>query len=134
MTPADPLAARLAEIEARLEAATPGEWKVCPDELGGMPLVCLGPPDEHGGPICRDPLTTEDAVLIAHAPTDLAFLTTALRRAVEGLEWYEERTNALKRYMEAKPPQVTAITAVMQELALRAPALADIARAAEGKG
>ena len=67
-------------------------------------------------------MSEPDKQLIAHAPTDLAFLTTALRRAVEGLE-------AIQR-----PSYHSSIVRIYEEKnELARQALADIARAAEGR-
>ena len=79
MTPADPLAARLAEIEARAK--------------------------EHGCSVAR---------------VDVPFLTTALRRAVDALVKIEET-------QPNNEPVIWAIVTAAHE------ALADIARAAEGR-
>ena len=69
-------------IRARLQAATPGPWKVCPDEAteGDLELVCQGTVDQHAGPICMHPLTSADAEFIAHAPTDVAALLDEVER------------------------------------------------------
>lgn len=87
-------------LERLLEAATPGPWKVCPDERDDdvpederMLLVCCGPGDEHAGPVCTDPLTEADARLIAAARNALpALLATARRQrrykqALEQFAW-----------------------------------------------
>ena len=74
--------AELVQIESRAHAATPGPWKVCPDENdeNNVPLVCCGPEDEHGGPVCCDPLTEADATFIAHARADVPALVAEVRR------------------------------------------------------
>ena len=74
--------AELVQIESRAHAATPGPWKVCPDENdeNTVPLVCCGPEDEHGGPVCCDPLTEADATFIAHARADVPALVAEVRR------------------------------------------------------
>ena len=96
----------LAEIAARVERATKGPWKVCPDENApeGMPLVCLGPPGEHGGPVCSQPLTEEDAVFIAHARTDIPRLVEAvalLEAALEAIE-FPSFQSSMVRILEEK--------------------------------
>ena len=67
---------RLTEIRARLEAATPGPWRVWhravdrtehDDQLGLLGLDIAGPPEPARGRFAR----AADAQLIAHAPADL---------------------------------------------------------------
>ncbi len=87
------LPTRLAEISARLEAATPGPWPAFFDELTTIT------PYERAlckalGPLVSEPSqAARDAELIAHAPSDLAFLTAALRVAMSGLMFYEQLSN-----------------------------------------
>ena len=73
MTPAD-----LAEIEARLNAATPGPWRlaIACDEYGqdeSKSTVRAGYVD-----VCM--ADNADATFIAHAPTDIAALLAEVRR------------------------------------------------------
>ena len=43
------------------------------------------------------------------------------------LEWYQEKAVALKRYSEAKPPNATAMTAVVTEMSLDGGKRAEVA-------
>lgn len=65
----------------------------------------------------------------------LADRDARLARLVEALEWYEERARTIQRYLEAKPPKVEGLTAVMTELGLDAGghARATLADAGAGK-
>lgn len=70
---------RLAEIRARLEAATPGSWSPYADDRGWCVLL----DHENVGVIAEvlDARTAEgDARLIAHAPADLAYLLARVQR------------------------------------------------------
>lgn len=61
------------EIQARLEAATPGEWKLDSGLLGGInSVVC------DKGSICEVVRRREDARFIAHAPEDMRKLLNSL--------------------------------------------------------
>ena len=82
MTAAD----RLAEIEARIEAATEGPWTVLPDSADwDVPIldaagsfICCSPDDGvRGGHLAQD------AAFIAHARTDLPATVKALRAVLE---------------------------------------------------
>lgn len=87
---------RLAEIEARLAAATPGPWGVDHDDEGVFNDTCVVQ-GNYGwvasGPDSRYPAYDEDteqgradAELIAHAPADLAALVEFARRVEEILD------------------------------------------------
>lgn len=78
---------RLAEIEARAEAATPGEWHVCTCSLKGacphdkgvrMSFCTEGLPDKAPYP--------NDADFIAHARQDIPDLIAEVRRLREEKE------------------------------------------------
>ena len=73
---------RLAEIRARLDAATPGPWRAADwDDARGIRVVV--------GEFPRDPYTLalaerdHDARFIAHAPTDIAWLLDEVARLRE---------------------------------------------------
>jgi hypothetical protein len=78
---------RLAEIEARLKAATPGPWEW--HENGGRDMgrfdgaegrsVCTFGDSSDYYPTQGEPPETWDRDLIAHAPTDLASLIATVR-------------------------------------------------------
>ena len=81
MTAPDP---RLDEIQARLDAATPGPWEI----IGGNEYltgidVAIGSWDEGG-------IRLRDAEFIAMAPADVRYLLAELRKAHEALERVEE--------------------------------------------
>lgn len=73
---------RLAEIEARLSAATPGPWEWVPSAVYAASHV-LGGAGEQGFPVLRTAASgwaiPADAELIAHAPADLAALVAVVR-------------------------------------------------------
>ena len=69
-----------------------------------------------------DAETAARAVLAAPAPAAVE----------EALEWYAERARSMRRYMESTPPQVTAMTAVAQELSLDNGQRAALARRPKG--
>ena len=98
MSPKDSVSAggvsaqQLAEIEARLNAATPGPWRAkhrhCDheppdDESCGLGLEIVGPPEaSNRGQFYRG----ADAVFIAHAPSDIAVLVEAVKALRAALE------------------------------------------------
>ncbi len=78
------LSDRLSQITSRLDAATPGPWKVVEgmySDRAGIDIALT----EHS--CC---FSHKNAELVAHAPSDLRFLTAALKAAVEALEFYEK--------------------------------------------
>lgn len=91
---------QLAEIEARAEAATPGEWHVCTCSLKGacphdkgvrMSFCTEGLPDKAPYP--------NDADFIAHARTDIPDLIAEVkqqqsdvRQLREIIQWLEENS------------------------------------------
>jgi len=76
----DPL--DLAPIEARLKAATPGPWRWVAVSGGWDGVAAEGGPD-----ICRLSLNLgANAILIAHAPTDIAALVAEVRRLQAALQ------------------------------------------------
>lgn len=77
MTPLPP-DERLAEIKARLQAATPGEWR----EGAEGNLRVYGPDNqyEHSGLVAVF-TRRSDVQLIAHAPADLTYLLSKLEEA-----------------------------------------------------
>lgn len=81
---------RLAEIEARLSAATPGPWIA---EYSGEQGNCVIPSDAQSTreAVCVTRLYHQqaDAELIAHAPADLAALVAVVRE-VEALHRPDE--------------------------------------------
>lgn len=64
----------LAEIKARLEAATPGPWFVSSDDGCTVSYACVALARMSGS----HPVDAANAALIAHAPTDIAALLAAL--------------------------------------------------------
>lgn len=76
---------RLAEIRARLDAATDGPWEATPnDRILGQPR-----PEHAGERAVAEALLSVDADLIAHAPADLAFLLSELEAAQTRLDAVE---------------------------------------------
>ena len=70
----------MSEAQARLDAATPGPWKVNDDPLGPGGLT-VGPLSDLGDYVCE--LVTGDdanAEFIAHAPDDIRKALAALQR------------------------------------------------------
>lgn len=72
---------RLDEIKARLKAATPGPWilkrvRECGDDLW-LDTLCSAKTKEQGD---------NDVALLAHAPSDLAYLLSALESAEKVVE------------------------------------------------
>lgn len=77
---------RLAAIQARLAAATPGPWTAAVDALIESPFGDVGGMDRY-----------VDAVLAAHAPADLAYLLAELARLRAGLREYGGHRRDLRR-------------------------------------
>lgn len=81
---------RIAEIRARLDAATPGEW--CAVEIDGH-LSSPTIEKKSGGILARmthyHPMRA-DAELIAHAPADLRFLLEQNERLRAALEIFKQ--------------------------------------------
>ena len=89
---------RIAQIEARLAAATPGPWRIVywsPDE----PEVNAILAEKQTFVVCanEDPIEPADATLIAHAPDDLRYLLDAL-----AAERTELRMRELHHFEEEK--------------------------------
>ena len=91
---------RIAEIAARLAKATPGEWKVLeiPEQPDQFFVAAVPTPDHPYYQRTRYmdvigdenyPRKRDDAELIAHAPSDIAYLL--------------ERVNALRKYVRHLP-------------------------------
>ncbi len=78
----------LDEIKARLKAATPGPWKVDAKECKGKHVV-TDAPFEYRIAVANEYYESgaKDASLIAHAPTDLAFLLGLVERQQRALEY-----------------------------------------------
>ena len=99
MTAPDP---RLNEIQARVDAATPGPWETMRSGLLGTRVVRVDGewdgliPDEFVTLVTPALRIYCDADLIANAPADLAFLLAELRKAHEALE----RVEALHKRVE----------------------------------
>lgn len=74
---------RIEEIEARLAAATPGEWEAQPQEYDYARVQVHGKTyKDHNGtktPIIVDGASVQDAALIAAAPSDLRYLIARVR-------------------------------------------------------
>lgn len=83
-------ATKLAEIEARVKAATQAPWEVCGYSPTADPSITISGPDEY---VCEvedgtgniTPIVEANAQLIAHAPSDLTYLLSELRQAREAL-------------------------------------------------
>jgi hypothetical protein len=90
------MADRLAEIRARLEAATPGPWEWDYNTLGSD-IAEVAEPSLTCGRYCiggsvRIDIKADDAQFIAHAPEDIAWLLEQLADAWdEGAEAYATR-------------------------------------------
>ena len=81
MTAPDP---RLDEIQARLDAATPGPWANY-GNLGHEVYAVNAHEDEEPGYIAEVVHREPDAHFISNAPGDVAFLLAELRKAHEAL-------------------------------------------------
>ena len=89
---------RLAEIRARLDAATPGPWHWGRNESESFCWImrshgAYGQYDHHA-----DTRTTDDAHFIAHTPADIAWLLTELSARdsdVEDIYDLRDQVNAL---------------------------------------
>jgi len=82
---------RLNEIQARLDAATPGPWAV--DELGDVetvPEFDLHRFDIMPDTIARTELRKEDGAFIAAAPVDVARLTRAVEAVLELADTWQQ--------------------------------------------
>ena len=79
---------RLAEIRARLDAATPGPWEVW--ENGTM--VCAPDHDAPGAyhDIALAFPSLGDQDLIAHAPADIAWLLALAEALIEQIEFLKD--------------------------------------------
>jgi hypothetical protein len=80
---------KLAEIKARLEAATPGPWKAwardaandgTQDEMVGLGWEIVGPPEPMRGQFSR----CADAQFIAHSHEDVALLVAVVEAEMIG--------------------------------------------------
>lgn len=69
---------RLSEIEARLDAATPGGWAMRRYYGATWVHAAYDAPD-GGVTVAGDFVRTDDADLIAHAPDDLRYLLGRVR-------------------------------------------------------
>lgn len=85
----------LATIRERAERATPGPWRVVPDNIGGFPIFDVQ--DRLDRSLVH---TVEDAEFIAHAREDIPRLLDALeaayereRRLIDALRWYAKTDN-----------------------------------------
>jgi len=73
---------RLAEIRARLAAATPGPWAVHSDPTF-TPLRAVAIDGPYGWDVVAERISPNDADLMANAPTDLAYLLAEVDGARE---------------------------------------------------
>lgn len=95
--------AKLAELEARVEAATPGTW-----EVGGFHDDKIYA-SEFGTAIAYDVTDEADASLIANAPTDISDLCAALREAwAERDRAYAMAKDNRERRIDAEDAQMVA--------------------------
>ncbi len=94
------MADRLEEIKARLAAATPGPWEESGGTEFGFRIAAtereskrivreLSIASSHGGNV----RAFADAALIAHAPTDLAYLIAEVEWLRRELEWIADRVS-----------------------------------------
>lgn len=74
--------AKLEEIEARLKAATPGEWKSV-DRPGWHDVAVYSSALDECDLWVAEDLTRANAALIAHSPADLALLARLVRSVAE---------------------------------------------------
>ena len=87
---------RISEIRARLEAATPGPWKVDYDKVFETDTdSCVTGIFSTSERIVETDFgcyqqKANDAEFIAHASADIAWLLEQLERAEQALIWYEE--------------------------------------------
>ena len=90
---------RLAEIQARLDAATPGEWVRINTGVG---VVLPGSTCQF---VTRE-TTVRDATFIANAPTDIAYLLERVRMwkalAEEAIEEFEDARGYASAYFTGK--------------------------------
>ena len=99
---------RLDEIQARLDAATPGPWETMRSGLLGTRVVRVDGewdgliPDEFVTLVTPALRIYCDADLIANAPADLAFLLAELRKAHEALERVEALADELATQSEGR--------------------------------
>lgn len=98
---------RADEIRAKLKAATPGEWQLEHNEIvvradGIRYVIARGPAlGDRIGMGQRD-----DAILIADAPSDLAYLLDALLAATERAETLE---HSLRELLDEDEPKRTGV-------------------------
>jgi hypothetical protein len=82
----------LAEIQARVDAATPGPWKHDGSgDVEDVPEFVLDRFDIMPQTIARADLRNEDAEFIAHARTDVPMLVAALVAAQDRIRELEEK-------------------------------------------
>ena len=103
--------ARLAEIRARVDAATPGPWNA--DDKGGVGKAEVTGEDRQGYPIWDlmhvADASPVDAELIAHARTDIPYLLSEIDRlrghvcATPHCAECKAKEDANRRRLEAKP-------------------------------
>lgn len=82
-------ASRIDEIEARLAAATPGEWSVLREQDDDfVSITLLGPKNQKGADwiwddLERSPQQEDDLTFIAAAPADVRWLIDCVRELEE---------------------------------------------------
>lgn len=106
-----------AAIRARLAAATEGPWEV-DDRTSALPRVYSTDPDVDTPPMIAEVHNVHDAVLIAHAPTDLAALLAErddlasenqrLRDTIQAVEVLRDRYRSVMPYVANRIDQALA--------------------------
>ncbi len=124
--PADPVPALQALVEAAVRHLKTLTWcKVCDRSW-------LAQSSETHAEACPLPAAREALEHLSAEHTRAVLLSAGWKETIrqlelaqvrvaqlhEALAWYGERAQALRRYLEAKPPKVQAMTAVVTELGL----------------
>jgi hypothetical protein len=108
------MSARLDAIEARLEAATPGPWRASVDGPYQMRVAETDTMNVYASVNVEIDMQTDDAELIAHAPSDLALLLKLVRLYEEALGEYAKLPDGVYGSFSARAREALAKGAEME--------------------
>ena len=94
---------QLAEIKARLAAATPGPWDTSPHVPHAVFVAARGEDGSRRHIVAAGPTsigTPEDAAFIAHAPEDIGAMLAEIERLQTSAKANEEHCAAVERMVQ----------------------------------